>query len=240
MATLPIYEETQPEFVSVREYLTTSYRPDCDYVDGRIEERNLGEFDHALLQALLGQLFLNNRDPWGVIALTDVRLQVKATRFRVPDLTVAGAAPAPPRAASPPRARACPVQISNCRAPCCTNISRPLTTGIPRALRQLEQRRFQRVIDHVEDQAGVQLVLGNRQRLLVARHAAGCGVDEHIEALLGELLMLQRLGLLPALASATAFSCVRLTTKPPRPARPGQTRPPAPRRPRPARQCARP
>jgi Uma2 family endonuclease len=88
MATLPIYEGSQQEFVSVREYLTTSYRPDCDYVDGRIEERNLGEFDHALLQALLGQLFLNNRDNWGVLALTDARVQVKATRFRVPDLTV--------------------------------------------------------------------------------------------------------------------------------------------------------
>ena len=88
MATLPIYEDPQPEFVSVREYLTTSYRPDCDYVDGRIEERNLGEFDHALLQTLLGHIFTTNRDAWGVLALTDVRVQVKATRFRVPDVTV--------------------------------------------------------------------------------------------------------------------------------------------------------
>jgi Uma2 family endonuclease len=88
MATLPIYEDPQPEFVSVREYLTTSYRPDCDYVDGRIEERNLGEYDHALLQTLLGQIFMNNREAWGVIALTDVRVQVQATRFRVPDVTV--------------------------------------------------------------------------------------------------------------------------------------------------------
>jgi Uma2 family endonuclease len=88
MATLPIYENSQPEFVSVREYLTTSYRPDCDYVDGRIEERNVGEYDHALLQALLGQIFMNNRDAWGVIALTDVRMQVKATSFRVPDVSV--------------------------------------------------------------------------------------------------------------------------------------------------------
>jgi hypothetical protein len=38
MATVPIYEDHQAELVSVREYLTTSYRPDCDYVDGRIEE----------------------------------------------------------------------------------------------------------------------------------------------------------------------------------------------------------
>lgn len=88
MATLPIYDDPQPEFVSVREYLTTSYRPDCDYVDGRIEERNLGEYDHALLQALLSQIFMNNRDAWGVLPLTDVRVQVKTTRFRVPDVTV--------------------------------------------------------------------------------------------------------------------------------------------------------
>ncbi|MGD0801004.1 MAG: Uma2 family endonuclease [Terracidiphilus sp.] len=88
MATLPIYDDPQPEFVSVREYLTTSYRPDCDYVDGRIEERNVGEFDHSLLQALLAHLFMNHREEWGVLALPDVRVQVKATHFRVPDVTV--------------------------------------------------------------------------------------------------------------------------------------------------------
>jgi len=88
MATQPIYDDPRPEFVSVREYLTTSYRPDCDYVDGRIEERNVGEYDHALLQTLLGQVFMNNRDAWGVLALTDVRVQAKATRIRVPDVTV--------------------------------------------------------------------------------------------------------------------------------------------------------
>jgi hypothetical protein len=36
--------------ISIREYLSTSYRPDCDYVNGIIEERNLGEYDHARLQ----------------------------------------------------------------------------------------------------------------------------------------------------------------------------------------------
>jgi Uma2 family endonuclease len=75
-------------FVTVEEYLHTSYRPDCEYLDGRIEERNLGEYDHALLQTLLGHIFTLNRKAWGVLALTDVRTQVKATRFRVPDVTV--------------------------------------------------------------------------------------------------------------------------------------------------------
>jgi hypothetical protein len=39
--------------ISVSEYLHTSYRPDCDYVDGVVEERNLGELDHAALQGAL-------------------------------------------------------------------------------------------------------------------------------------------------------------------------------------------
>jgi Uma2 family endonuclease len=88
MATLPIFDDPQSAFVSVREYLSTSYRPDCDYVDGRIEERNLGEFEHGFLQALLAQLFLNNGTAWGVRAVTDVRVQVKPTSFRVPDVLV--------------------------------------------------------------------------------------------------------------------------------------------------------
>ena len=53
MATLPIFEDPEPEFISVREYLGTSYRPDCEYIDGRIEERNLGEYDHGLVQIIL-------------------------------------------------------------------------------------------------------------------------------------------------------------------------------------------
>ena len=87
MATLPTSDYAEP-FVTVEEYLKTSYRPDCDYVDGRVEERNLGEYDHGLLQALLGALFINNRETWGVRAVTDVRTQVKGTRFRCPDVSV--------------------------------------------------------------------------------------------------------------------------------------------------------
>jgi hypothetical protein len=54
------------KFVSVREYLATSYRPDCENVDGRVEMRNLGEYDHGLLQIILGQLFMNHREDWKI------------------------------------------------------------------------------------------------------------------------------------------------------------------------------
>ena len=88
MATLPIREVPHTEFVSVREYLATSFRPDCDYVDGRIEERNVGEYDHGLLQTILGYLFMTHRKDWGVQVVTDVRTRVSSSHFRVPDLSV--------------------------------------------------------------------------------------------------------------------------------------------------------
>ena len=37
---------------------------------------------------MLAHLFMNHQEEWGVRPLTDVRVQVMATRFRVPDLTV--------------------------------------------------------------------------------------------------------------------------------------------------------
>jgi Uma2 family endonuclease len=87
MATLPVSDYDEP-LVSVGEYLRTSYRPDCDYVDGHIEERNVGEYDHGLLQMLLGYLFMSHRADWGIRVVTDVRTQVSQRRFRVPDLSI--------------------------------------------------------------------------------------------------------------------------------------------------------
>ncbi len=46
--------------ISVEEYLATSYRPDCDYVDGEVVERNLGEWDHSRLQSQASGV---SRDP---------------------------------------------------------------------------------------------------------------------------------------------------------------------------------
>jgi Uma2 family endonuclease len=74
--------------ISVEEYLSTSYRPDCDYVDGQIEERNLGERDHGWLQTLVAGYFLARRKQWGVMPIVELRVQVKPKRYRVPDVCV--------------------------------------------------------------------------------------------------------------------------------------------------------
>jgi Uma2 family endonuclease len=73
---------------SVEDYLKTVYRPDCDYVDGAVEERNLGEFDHAFLSAKLSTYFMNRFKETGLLAIPEWRFQVKPTRFRVPDVVI--------------------------------------------------------------------------------------------------------------------------------------------------------
>ena len=74
--------------VSVQEYLATCYRPDREYVDGEIQERNLGEQPHSLVQASLAAFLFNHRRQWQIRVLTEQRVQVNSTRFRVPDVCV--------------------------------------------------------------------------------------------------------------------------------------------------------
>ena len=72
--------------IPVAEYLTTTYRPDCDYLDGELKERNLGEKPHSGLQGFLISLFILNRKDWGLRAFPEQRVQISVTRFRIPDI----------------------------------------------------------------------------------------------------------------------------------------------------------
>ena len=78
--------------ISVEEYLKTVYRPDVDYVDGEIEERNLGEFDHGDLQAAISMALRMHQKDWGVRVVVETRTRVSPTRFRIPDVCVVSAA----------------------------------------------------------------------------------------------------------------------------------------------------
>jgi Uma2 family endonuclease len=70
--------------VSVAEYLRTRYRPDVDYVDGELQQRNVGEKTHSKLERLLVEWF----EKKGLFAIHETRVQVAATRFRIPDVCV--------------------------------------------------------------------------------------------------------------------------------------------------------
>jgi Uma2 family endonuclease len=74
--------------VPVEEYLHTSYSPDCEYVDGMILDRNLGEWEHARLQSLACKYLVIREEQWRIRAVVEQRVQVKKNRFRVPDVCV--------------------------------------------------------------------------------------------------------------------------------------------------------
>ena len=71
---------------SLADYLRTSYRPDCDYIDGEIQERNLGEFDHAAVQAFLTSWFFQHRHDWALQVLPEIRIRVAERRVRIADV----------------------------------------------------------------------------------------------------------------------------------------------------------
>jgi Uma2 family endonuclease len=74
--------------VPVEEYLRTTYRPDRDYVDGEVLERNLGERDHSKLQREF-ILYLGTRaKQLGIHVFPEQRVQVSTQRFRIPDICV--------------------------------------------------------------------------------------------------------------------------------------------------------
>lgn len=75
-------------WVSAEEYLSTDYSPDCDYVEGVLEDRNVGEYEHAKLQKRLIVWLAALEKMLPVHVLPEQRVQVRPSRFRVPDVCV--------------------------------------------------------------------------------------------------------------------------------------------------------
>jgi Uma2 family endonuclease len=74
--------------VSIEEYLATSYEPDLEYVDGVLEEKNMGERDHGFLQAMVIAWFVSHRAEWKIDVIAEYRTRTSETRVRLPDVCV--------------------------------------------------------------------------------------------------------------------------------------------------------
>jgi Uma2 family endonuclease len=74
--------------ISVEEYLRTVTDPDCEYVEGVLEERAVGELDHSSWQKALVKWFVLREDELGVRVYPELRVQTMADRFRVPDVAL--------------------------------------------------------------------------------------------------------------------------------------------------------
>ncbi len=74
--------------MSVEEYLRTSFDPDCEFVDGEVLERNVGEKGHSKVQKRLIVLFAKYEEEWGVFTLQEWRFKVTERHYRVPDFCI--------------------------------------------------------------------------------------------------------------------------------------------------------
>jgi Uma2 family endonuclease len=74
--------------ISVEEYLHSSYSPDCEYRDGLLIERNVGDNSHSLLQAALAAYLRNRRKQWGIQVYTELRIRMREGWYPLPDVCV--------------------------------------------------------------------------------------------------------------------------------------------------------
>jgi Uma2 family endonuclease len=74
--------------LSVEEYLNTSYSPDMEYRDGVLVERNVGEKEHARLQALLARFFGNHEEEWNIEVYSELRIKVRDKWYPIPDVCI--------------------------------------------------------------------------------------------------------------------------------------------------------
>lgn len=75
--------------MDVGEYLRTSFEgPDCEYLDGEVVERNMGELPHADIQLTLAYLLKQLRASLGIRVVVEIRVRISPTRYRVPDVAV--------------------------------------------------------------------------------------------------------------------------------------------------------
>lgn len=73
--------------MGVDEYLRTSFDgADCDFLDGEVVERNMGEPTHSLVQGEVFFLLRQRAAELGLSVRPEIRIQITPTRFRVADI----------------------------------------------------------------------------------------------------------------------------------------------------------
>lgn len=74
--------------VPLDEYLSTVYEPDCEYVDGVLEDRNVGKKRHSRTQTRLALWLGAHLDGGNFEPLTEQRVKISSAVFRIPDVCV--------------------------------------------------------------------------------------------------------------------------------------------------------
>lgn len=74
--------------MEVAEYLASNYRPDVDFVDGTLVDRNWGDLQHGWLHCNIGAWLLMRAGRYRIRPVTSIRLRINPQRIRVADVAV--------------------------------------------------------------------------------------------------------------------------------------------------------
>jgi Uma2 family endonuclease len=80
---------TAKVLMDVEEYLRTSFDgADCEYLDGEVVERNMGELAHSTVQGRLIFLLMQMAASLGIQVKPEIRIPIHSRRYRVADIGV--------------------------------------------------------------------------------------------------------------------------------------------------------
>jgi len=75
-------------YISVEEYLRGDYEPACEYVDGVLEPKPMGDKKHSALQTELIFFLRGEAIKFSLWVRTELHMRTAARRFRIPDVAV--------------------------------------------------------------------------------------------------------------------------------------------------------
>ena len=74
--------------ITIDEYLKTPFDPDAEFVNGEVEERNVGEYDHSVVQWAILDWLRKNDKAWKTRSLAEQRTRLRSGNVRIPDVSV--------------------------------------------------------------------------------------------------------------------------------------------------------
>ncbi len=86
--------------VTVEEYLRTEYEPRCEYLDGVLKPKAMGDRKHSRLQALLISYLMSQEEHYSFLTQPELHSRVTPTRFRISDVCVLTSPPSDGRYAT--------------------------------------------------------------------------------------------------------------------------------------------
>jgi len=74
--------------ITIDQYLKTPFEPDAEFVNGEVEERNVGEYDHSTVQReILFWLHRHDKE-WQIRTIQEQRTLLPSGNVRIPDVSV--------------------------------------------------------------------------------------------------------------------------------------------------------